>query len=317
MSNMIPLDGSAKLPSYLLKNKDNPAFKAVNADIFTGGPQFPFLSIKGKTWTVVKNGEKKLLTTVVEGEEVPKASIKVVAIRANPNSRTYYSGAYDPESSEGTRPTCYTHDGVAPAADAVEPQSKKCAICPHAAKGSKVSADGKESAFKGSACSRNTRLAVLDPDMPDVRMLLRLPPASRWEFGEQVKQLDNRGIPYNAAVMHVKFDPAEASPKLLFKTVGLVDDKLYETITALYDGDEIKDIVGLSPIERPESAPTLALKHEELDAVITAQVTVQKAQEATKAPAKPKAKEKPQEVENLDNSLLSDLDKLLGSGTDD
>lgn len=152
MSNIIPFEAGAKLPAYLA-NKT--ALSAINRDVVSAGATFPVLSIKGKVFTLVKDGEKKVLTRPDEPDEVLQ-NISLSVIRANTKSRVFYAKAYTEGESDGAKPSCFSNDGVAPSADASEPQSKKCQICPRAVWG------GKEGG-KGTECSTNTRLAVADP----------------------------------------------------------------------------------------------------------------------------------------------------------
>ena len=138
MSNIVPFS-SAALPAYLQNRK---ALSAINADVATASG-FPVLSIKGKVFTLVKGKEKKVLTREVDGEQETLQSMSLSVVRANKNARVFYMKAYSEDDAEGAKPTCYSGDGVAPAADSAEPQAKKCQLCPHAVWGSKAGDTGK------------------------------------------------------------------------------------------------------------------------------------------------------------------------------
>lgn len=278
MSNIIPFAQGAKLPAYLANRE---ALAHINADVATGS-SFPILSIKGKVFTLVKDNQKKILTRPDDPDEVLQ-NINLTVLRANKNSRVFYAKAYSEDDSEGAKPTCYSHDGVAPAAGAMEPQAKKCQLCPNAVWGSKAGDTG-----KGTACSVNTRLAIVDPDNVEDPWLLRVPAGSRKNFADACKITESRGLPYNAVVFKVGFDKEAPSPKLTFRPVGMVSDEAYEKISKLYDSDDVKEIVGL--IDRrggaeheAEGAPVEA---DELDAAIAAKAATAKA----KAQAKPAPK---------------------------
>lgn len=329
MANIVPFDGSSKLPAYLAKRKDSPS--TINAEILgSGGPTFPVLSIKGKVFTLVKGSEKKVLTREDDPDEVLQ-NINLTVVRANTKSRVFYAKAYTEGDSDGAKPTCFSADGVAPDAGAAEPQSKKCATCPQNVWGVK---DG-----KGTACSQNTRLAVIDPVKMSEPFLLRVPPASRKAFAEAVKLASARNLDYNMLVMKVGFDKEAPSPKLTFKPVGLLDDDSYETVNGMFEDELVKEIVGLHTSEDAPAKQEEDADLSELDAAIAAKKVVTKAAAPAPAPApapkkavveddvedapvkaeKPapkKAEAKPAKPAASDDDLLGDLDALL-SATDD
>lgn len=327
MSAIVPLDASGALPAYL---KNRAGLAQVNSDVLSSGPSFPVLSIKGKIFTMVKGGEKKVLTRVVDGEEEPRSFVQLAVVRANVKSRVFYAKGYVEGESDGAKPTCFSQDGVAPHPGASEPQAKKCQACPHSVWGSKPTRAGSEDEGKGTACTVNTRLAVIDPEDPSMPFLLRVPAGSKKNYAEVVKVADNRSIPYNALVLRVGFDPEAPSPRLTFKPVGVLSDAMYEKVNAMYDTDEIKEIVGLempaaAPAE-PAETPKPAVDTDELDAAIAATKVVEKAKvtadevAAVVKDTKPAAKvvEKKAEAPKAPLAsdpaaagLLADLDALL------
>lgn len=348
MSAIIPFANGGQVPAYL---KNKAALAAINKDVVGAGPSFPTLSIKGKVFTIVKGGERKTLMRPDDEDEVLQ-NINLAVLRANTKARVFYAKAYSEEDSDGAIPTCRSDDGVAPADDVEEKQSKKCAVCPQAVWGTgRPGADGQPG--RGTACAPVARLAVADPDKLDAPLLLRVPVGSRKFFAEAVKKAEQRGIPYNALVMKVGFDPA-AVFSLTFKPVGLLDDTAYEKATALYDSEIVHEIVGLaSPTPAAQPAEPEGVDMSELDAAIQAKAAVTQAKAAPKASAaaaqaKPKAEPKPaaavtaDEIEDVVakpvvaakvtvrepepakpaaaaggmDDLLGDLDALLGA-TDD
>jgi len=290
MSNIIPFGQGAALPAYLANRA---ALAHINADV-ASAPSVSVLSIKGKVFTLVKGKEKKVLTREVDGEQEPVSSMSLSVVRANKNARVFYAKAYSEEDSEGAKPTCYSGDGVAPAGDAAEPQAKKCQLCPHAVWGSKAGDTG-----KGTACSVNTRLAVVDPTSVGEPWLLRVPAGSRQNFADACKMADTRGLPYNAVVFKVAFDPAAPSPKLTFKPVGLLSDDAYAKVTEMYEGDEVKEIVGLTE-RAPLPALAAPVEADELDAALAARKA---APAPAPAPAPVKAKPAPVSMDELDDVL--------------
>lgn len=276
MADIVPFS-SAQLPAYLKNRKE---LSAINKDVMTAAA-YPTLSIKGKVFTLVKDNERKILMNPNDQDEVAQ-SIQLNVLRANPKTRVYFSGSYIEGESDNTRPTCQSDDGIAPRADAEEPQAKKCSICPHAVWGSRTNDDG--SPGKGTECSVNTRLAVTAPDNLDMPFLLRVPAGSKKNYSDAVKMADARGLPYNALVLKVSFDPTAPAPKLVFKPVGLLSDEDFEKANAKYDSDLVKDIVGLGRSE-PAAAPAAAVDSDELDAAIAAKAVVKQAAAPKPAPA--------------------------------
>lgn len=259
MSNIIPFAQGATLPAYMANRQ---ALALVNLDVVRAA-SFGVLSIKGKVFTLVKGPEKKLITRVEDGDEVPAASVQLAVLRANVKSRVLYLKEYTEGESDGSRPDCSSDDGIAPRADSPEPQSKKCAVCPH-------SVWGTGNNGQGTKCSVNTRLAVAAPDKLDDPLLLRVPAGSKKNFAEAVKIAEQRGIPYNALVMKVSFDPAAPSPKLVFKPVGLLDDAGYAVASTAYESDIVREIVGLGHSEAQEQQAKDSVEANELDAAIAA-----------------------------------------------
>ena len=336
MSSIIPFTAGAQLPAYL---KNKAALEAINKEVTTGA-SFTTLSIKGKVFTLVRDSERKVMTRADDADEVLQ-SLTLTAVRANKDGRTFYALAYDEEESKAARPTCFSYDGVTPDTQARDPQATKCATC-------KQNIWGDTPNGKGTACSQNTRLAVVDTENIGEPMLLRVPPASRTAFNDTVKAAIARGIPYNALALKVSFDTTAATPKLVFKITGLVNDASYDKISALFDSELVGDIIGRAS----EKSTTLALAapadsaEAELDAAIAASAVaaVAKAKPApvkavVKAVPKPTLEDAYDEVEPAaepvkaakpavkavakavasnteDDDLLADLDSLLAD-TDD
>ena len=216
--NIIPFDGSKNLPAFL-KQID---IASLNSDLTShAGGGFPVISIKGKTFAVVRDGDREIMMNPLDPESAA-TSIDVVLLKANKGtSKVFYLKGYDKDSSEGQKPDCYSNDGIEPAADAQNKQAKKCQTCPHNQWGSRISEKG---TTKGKACSDSVRVAVAAAGQLNDPMLLRVPPASIKALGEYGQSLAKRGVGYNMVVTKVSFDIEAESPKLVFKLVGVLDD---------------------------------------------------------------------------------------------
>lgn len=289
--NLVPFESQTNLPAYLTQADA----ASINKEVVTASA-FPVMSIKGMKFTVVDNGVRTVLTKPEDPDEVAQ-SLGVVVLRANMHAKTFYAKKYAEGDSDGARPDCYSYDGVAPSANAQHPQSKKCAVCPHNQWGARVSESGEA---KGKACQDNARLAITAPDTMQP-MLLRVPPASLKGLKEALKVVASRKIPYNAVVMKVGFDREAPSPKLTFKPVGLMPDAGYAQVTALYEDDTVRAIVGLDDLAaEPVEHKQPAVEADELDAALAAR-------DAIKTAAKPAATPAPAAT------LEDDLDDILAA----
>jgi hypothetical protein len=241
---IIPFD-SGNLPAHVRSRTEGK-----NASILSGlggGGGYPVISIKGKVFAVVKSGERTVLKNPKDPDSAA-TSIEAVIVNANKGlAKVFYLKGYDPESSEKQKPDCYSTDGVAPASDAQNAQSKKCATCIHNQYGSAKQG-------KGKACSDTKRLAIAAVDQINEPMLLRIPPASLKSLGEYIKFLDNRDADFDQVVTKISFDMDAESPKLAFKALGFLDDKTARGVKEMADTDLVRDIVGGS----------MAVVHEEL-----------------------------------------------------
>jgi hypothetical protein len=284
--NIIPFDSNKNLPAFL-KNVD---IAALNADLTShAGAGFPVISLKGKTFSVVRDGEREIQMNPKDPESAA-TSLNVVLLKANKNtSKVFYLKGYD-KDSEGQKPDCYSADGVIPAADSQNKQSTKCVTCAHNQWGSRISEKG---ATKGKACNDTVRMAVAPNGQINDPMLLRVPPASIKALGEYGKMLAKRGVGYSMVVTKVGFDLEAESPKLIFSAVGLLDDQGFAEVQDIVNSDIVSNILGST-----ETAVITALA-----AAPEAEVKAA-APKAEEAPApKPKAKAKPVPIEEPELDL--------------
>lgn len=303
MSNVIPFEGG-KLPAYL-KSID---VSALNADLtaHSSGGGFPVISIKGKVFAVVRDGERKVLPNPKDPDS-PATSIEVVLLKANKGtSKVFYAKGYT-EGAEGVKPDCFSNTGDKPDASVEKPQSKSCATCPHNQWGSKVGENG----GKGKACQDSIRLAVATPDLLNDPYLLRVPPASIRSVVEYGDFLKKRGVGYNMVVTRVGFDMEAPTPKLTFKPIGLLDEGGFAQVQDVILTETVKNILGagFTPSEVTAEAPTeveqIAEKSKVTPSVSKSKtVTDDEVKAAVETPAKA-AKPKAEEI-----SVDLDLDGL-------
>ncbi len=285
MSNIIPFDtASGNLPAYLKQ----PNRAVVNDDLTAhAGTGFPVMSIKGKNFTVVRDGERTVLTKTVDGETIAVPSIEVVLVKANRGtSKVFYLKGYD-EKAEAQKPDCFSNNGDKPDPSVAQPQCKSCAACPHNQWGSKIGDNG----GKGKACQDSVRMAIATPDLINDPYLLRVPPASIKALGEYGKMLAKRGVGYNMVVTRIGFDMESPTPKLTFKPTGLLSDAAYAQVQEVTASDTVVAILGSEGItagvaeantETEDELPVVEVKKAEPVA------------EKPKATPKPKAEPKPE-----------------------
>lgn len=309
--NIIPFDSSSKLPAYL-KQVD---VATLNSDLTShAGGGFPAISIKGKVFAVVRDGEREVLRNPKDPDSAA-TSLDVVLLKANKGtSKVFYLKGYNPEQSEGQKPDCYSPDGIAPAADAQNKQAKKCATCPHNQWGSRITEKG---ASKGKACNDTVRMAVAAAGLLNDPMLLRVPPASIRALGEYGQTLAKRGVAYNMVVTKIAFDMDAESPKLTFKPVGFLDDAAYAEVQETVESDIVANILGASfnaveappaeDTEVPDEAPAPAAKPK--PAAKPAPVEVEEEAPAPVAKPKPAAKAAPKPAP-VEDDLDLDLDGI-------
>lgn len=289
MTNLIPLNLDANLPAHLAGEAAR-----INSDLGSKPkPKFPFMSLEGKQWTIVRG--KDDTETLVNDEGDPRSAIEVVILRVNKaESKVYYEGQYVKGSN--AKPTCYSNNGERPESDSADPQSVSCAKCPHNEWGTGPNG-------KGFACRGSKRIAIAAPDKLDDPMLVRVPPTSITPLREYNKSL--RNYPYNSVVTRIKFDMSSPTPLLTFTPVGGLPPEVYAEAKAMYDSALVKAIIGMD--DDGEVASTE-------DITPTPAVTQAKVTEALQTPAptpaeksKPAAKKAAVVATNLDDELDSAL----------
>ena len=281
MSNIIPFD-SGNLPAYLRSAEAAGINDDLTAHASSG---FPVLSIKGKTFSVSRGGDRTVLMNPKDPDSVA-SSLELVILKANKGtSKVFYAKGYV-EGGEAAKPDCFSNEGTKPDASVEKPQSKSCAVCPKAQWGSKISDDGR----KGKACQDSVRIAVAASDAINDPMLLRVPPASikaLGEFGDLLKKRGGGKLAYNMVVTRVGFVAEEASPKLTFKPVGMLSDEAYALVKDTVQSDTVQSILGNGYAFGPA----------ELEVEPTPEPEIPKAAPVVEKPAakaKPKAEPKPE-----------------------
>lgn len=211
----------------------------------------PSLSYEGKTWTVIKDGEKKKLTRKNEdGDVEPITTFQGVILGyAEKRGRAYYEGTYDPNKI--STPACWSHDGVMPDDSVSEPVHPKCDGCPMAAKGSRQTDQGKATV----ACSQHRMLAVVPAAKLDFQPLrMKLAITSDWDkdgsepgwyaFQQYLDQFRAKKVPHTAMVVtKFRFDPNVAFPKVLFQPARWLTADELEVVKPIVKSEEVKNLL--------------------------------------------------------------------------
>lgn len=189
----------------------------------------PQLSVRGKNFRIVLNGEERLIDKPDpdnEGERIPVTMLKLIILDQNKKrSRAYYDGGYDPEKPQP--PICWSSDSVTPDPTVPQKQAEACASCPKSVKGSKITEQGRAV----TACAMNKRLVIIPShDVNHPALLLKLAITSVWDkdnaeneakgfyaWDQYLDMLRQRGVTHTGQVVtKVRFDVRAEYPKLVF-----------------------------------------------------------------------------------------------------
>jgi hypothetical protein len=214
----------------------------------------PSLSIEGKNFTVILNGEKTVIQKRdADGELEPVKSLKVIILdAAQTRGRSYYAGAYDP--SKATMPDCWSDDSVTPSKNVKKPCAASCAACPMSAKGSRPSTRNKE----GVACGQHQMIAVIPAsDFTFEPLRVKLPITSVWDgknpandeackfaFKNYTDYLRAHQVDHTALlVTKLTFDKDAEYPKLLFQRDVFLNDEQIEKLIPIIQSDKVKQLI--------------------------------------------------------------------------
>lgn len=233
MSNLVPFE-QAGIPAFVSE-----AYQP-NSDMLAHAPKtFPILSIKGKVFTYVQGDTKRVVPNPRDPES-PATFVDVHLVKVSPHkSKSYYANAFS-ENAEDMKPTCFSNNGETPDPSVQNPVCKSCKTCPYNQFGTARDASG--NLGKGKACSDFVRVAISANNVVDEPMLLRVPPASIKNLGEYGTLLERRKVPYQAVLTRIQFDVNEATPRLLFKPLGFVDEATFLQVEQVAKS-EIVDIM--------------------------------------------------------------------------
>ncbi len=207
------------------------------------------ISIKGSRFRFIQGGQQVGVHDQVYLDVVIFAMAQSV-------QRQYYDKAFEEDSKE--KPTCWSHDGKVPAADAQQ-QSPQCATCPQNVKGSARQGNGK-------ACAYKKRVVMLAPDDIDGAAYChdvngqsmfgeQLEAQNLFSFKGYFEKLSAHGVAIDAIVTRMTFDSNASVPKLHFSPIRALTEEEYASVSARAEDEEVlKMLQDLTNVEEFEQA---------------------------------------------------------------
>jgi hypothetical protein len=219
---------------------------------------FSSIGIKGQRWSLRHQGES--YPFLRDDDNSPLTYLDVVILEDNPHTSKLYfgDGAFTEESAAG--PICASVKGDVPDPGVSMPQNKVCATCRH-------NQFGSGAAGRGKACQDNRRLAVMLMPKMTLKMLgnpllepvfFKVPPASLKTFKAYGDQLRHQGLPHEAVITRMSFNP-EKNWEIVFKLVEGLSDKAAEHVIMLLERDSatIAQILGQPSSSAPALPPPI------------------------------------------------------------
>jgi hypothetical protein len=295
---VVPAD--LKVPAHLAGRIGAPSklSDAIGSGLGSGG--VPRISIKGARFRIIDEGSETVL---------PSLELEIVIVGAGMGrAKMWYAKQWTPDE-EPTQPDCFSINGEAPDAAAINPQSDLCATCPQNAWGSRITPQGTQI----KACPDYKRLAVVstaDPAGPVY--LLQVTPAALKGLQEYRKTVTLRGIPFEIIATRVGFDTSASFPKLTFNFSRFLTAEEQATIDARLGSDEVKEITGEKVTYRTKQ---LAVASQPPEPVVQKIAEVAPAPAPIPAPAKAPARgfAKVMAPAAESGDLLGDIEKLLAN----
>lgn len=240
-----------QLPAHLQNLQAPDIAGALSANLGSAMP--PHVSIGGGRFTLIDAGNNEIPVPTFD----PQIGVYLDACIIDVNekmSRIYFAGSYDP-NQEGTRPDCFSDNGVAPSISASTPQAHSCMPdptgvtgCRWAVWGSKINNNGKGV----PACSSKQKIALLIPGFPTL-FLLAVPPNSHGPLREYTEKCKGNGINIANLITRISFVPG-VQGTLQFSAVTYIDAPTATLRQAAYTEKKTDALVGRNDVPRPAGA---------------------------------------------------------------
>lgn len=203
------------------------------------GGEFHSIVIKDKIWRLRSGG---VLYDFIDNNGAPLKELDIVIAAIHPaNSRTYYPGTFQSETSNP--PTCASLNGVVPDPGVPIPQHKTCNGCPH---------DQWKPNRQGKDCKEHKRIAVVLLPWMKTRPALekplnklvffKVPTASMKIFKPYIDWLKSQGVPFQSVITRCTFFQEKWAIK--FDYYKSLTDKDADLILPLTEPEASRHILG-------------------------------------------------------------------------
>jgi hypothetical protein len=236
-----------QLPAHLQQYQTPDIGATAIANLGTAMP--PHVSIGNGRFTLIDAANNEIAVPTFDPQIGPYLDACIVDV-ADVMSRIYFAGNYDP-SAEGTRPDCFSDNGVGPSIASSSPQAPTCAACPRS-EWTKVNANGKKVPW----CSHKYKIAIIVPGFPTL-FLLAVPPNSHGPLREYLASCKGNGInPANLVTRMwfvsqgtLGFAPRPGGPAMAY-----IDAATAALRQAAYAEKKTDALVGRTDVARPATA---------------------------------------------------------------
>ena len=231
------------LPAHLQQYAVPDLASTLSANLGSAMP--PHVSIGGGRFTLIDAGNNEI--PVPTFDPAIGVYLDAAIIDVNPvMSRVYFAGAYDPQA-EGSRPDCFSDNGIGPSVSANSPQAPTCAICLRA-EWTKINNNGKKVPW----CSQKQKVALLIPGFQTL-FLLAVPPNSHGPMREYVEKCKGNGVNIANLITRISFVPG-VQGTLQFQPVTYIDEPTAQLRQAAYAEKKTDALVGRNDVARPAGA---------------------------------------------------------------
>jgi hypothetical protein len=188
---------------------------------------------------------------------------KVVIVRmAQSPSRMYYPASFD--STQYTKPTCWSSDSRVPDPEVAKPLSSSCNQCPYSVRNSVIS--------NGTSCKISWLIAVVIKDDVEAGVFQFVVPSNscwqkesfgKWGLKAYVSMLATNNVNASRLITKLHLDPMVAYPKVLFSPSSAVDSEYVEILKNLGESKEALNAVQLNVVPKLPNAESFGFSSED------------------------------------------------------
>jgi hypothetical protein len=212
------------------------------------GEAVPNLNIKGNTFTVHYEGNKKIVAKL-DNQGRMYVDVHIVDA-ATSISKMYWEKRYSQDEDSQVAPDCQSEDGVQPTAQSANKQADYCAVCPWNVWGTSI---GDAGTGKGKRCRDVWKIAVIIPDFSNETMFqLRIPPNSLkfWkaymaQFADiSIEEEGNREAHPGDVITRIFFEP-DMQGTINFEGVSYINPDQKNYLNHIAENDLAANLIGM------------------------------------------------------------------------